>query len=207
MDNPTTRGSDRLPIPDPTVLTTQQLLREMGLLRDLIDVRFGVVETRFDGMDKAIALIQSEADKVPSKTDIAVDQLKDLHAEKFRSIETQFIERDTRTEQTSRDSKVAVDAALQAAKEAVGEQNKSNSLANSKMEASFTKQIDQIGTLITTSNKATDDKISDIKDRLNSIEGQNVGSHNVWGYVIGAAGVLVAMIAIAAAVLLKMSLK
>ena len=43
---------------------------------------------------------------------------------------------------------VAVDAALQAAKEAVGEQNKSNALAIAKSEATFTKQIDQIGVLI-----------------------------------------------------------
>ncbi len=195
-DNPVQPPFKTTPVPDPTILTTQQLLREMALFREVVETHFNVVDTRFNGMDKAIQLIQSEADKVPSKTDIAINQLKDLHAEKFRSIETQFIERDTRTEQTSLNSKVAVDAALQAAKESVGEQNKSNSLANSKMEVSFTKQIDQIGTLITTSNKANDDKFSDIKDRLNSIEGQRKGGHEVIGYVTGAAGLIIAALAI-----------
>ena len=90
--------------------------------------------------------------------------------EKFRSIEVQFKERDTRTEQTSRDSKVAVDAALSAQVKSVDAQNISNSLAISKSEAGFTKQIDQIGALIQATGKATDDKIDDIKTRLNSIE-------------------------------------
>ena len=95
-----------------------------------------------------------------------MENLKTLHQEKFDSIATQFQERDTRTEQTSRDSKVAVDAALQAAKEAVGEQNKSNALAIAKSEATFTKQIDQIGVLVTSMGKGFDDKVDDIKSRL-----------------------------------------
>jgi hypothetical protein len=182
--------SINIPNPDPSVLTTQALLREIAMLRD-------VIETRLDGYDKAIELIQSSADKVPSKVDIAVKQLQELHAEKFQSIEIQFRERDTRTEQTSRDSKVAVDAALQAAKEAVGEQNKSNTAAINKMETSFTKQIDQIAMLISASNKSTDEKVSDIKDRLTGIETRRVTTDVLsqtgktdmrgnWGYVFGA---------------------
>jgi len=155
-----------------------------------------VLETRLAGMDKAIDLIQSAADKVPSKMDVAIQQLRELQDEKFGSIAIQFKERDTRTEQTSKDSKVAVDAALQAAKEAVGEQNKSNALANSKMEASFTKLIDQQAALIAATNKASDDKIDEIRARLSAMEGHSKGSGDVVGWVFGGAGLLIALVSL-----------
>lgn len=168
------------PRPDPTVLTTKQLLREIANTKEILETKLqgfqDIIETRLDGMDKAIELLQTANDKIPLHVDEVVENLQRIHEEKFRSIEVQFAERDTRTEQTTQSSKVAVDAALQAAKEAVGEQNKSNALSISKSEAAFTKQIDQIGTLIQTTNAATNDKIDDIKTRLTTIEGKTLGS-------------------------------
>ena len=187
MDEATAKHSSSTPIPDPTLLTTQQLHREILGLRE-------VIETRLIGMDKAIELIQTAADKVPSKMDIAITQLRELQDEKFNSIQVQFKERDTRTEQTSRDSKVAVDAALQAAKEAVGEQNKSNALAIAKSEAAFTKQIDSTGTLITTTTNGINDKIDDIKERLTLVEGHAKGAGDTWGWIFGGVGLLLAII-------------
>src|ERR1035437_2788492 len=152
-----------VPVPDPTVLTTQQLLREIATARE-------VIETRLNGMDKAIELLQASSNRFPSFVEQAVGRLQELHEEKFRSIEVQFKERDTRTDQTSRDSKVAVDAALSAQVKSVDAQNISNSLAISKSEAGFTKQIDQIGALIQATGQRTDDKIDEIKTRLSSNE-------------------------------------
>ena len=205
-----------IPIPDPSVLTTQQLTREISAIQALTDTKFIGLQEQFrllqallmdkiqdaantrhealekisqtiqDGIDKTqqearFALGENEKrvnDKFNSQSNITSEKvihLELLHDEKFASIQNQFTERDTRTEQTSRDSKVAVDAALQAAKEAVGEQNKSNALAIAKSEAAFTKQIDQISTLIQTTVKGVDDKIDDIKTRLTLIEGNTVG--------------------------------
>src|SRR5665213_1907732 len=213
-----------MPVPDPTVLTTQQLHRELAALRELI-------ETRLNGYDKAITLLQTTMDKSPSIGEMyakheemfksiateflerdkalvlihefitqhptvieaTVNTLRNLHDEKFNSIQKQFNERDIRTEQTQRDSKVAVDAALQAAKEAVSEQNKSSALAIGKSEASTTKQIDQLNVLIASSAKGLDDKISDMKDRLTSLDGQKTGGSAVWGYMVGAAGLITAL--------------
>lgn len=158
-----TTARDVRPVPDPTALTTQQLLRENLWLRE-------VLETRLDGMDKAITLLQDTADKFPDRIDEKIASLREVHEEKFRSIEVQFSERDVRTEQTAKDSKVAVDAALQAAKELVSQQNTSNSLAIAKSEAAVTKQIDQQGTLIQTTAKASDDKIDDLKQRITRLE-------------------------------------
>jgi hypothetical protein len=197
-------NSDVRPIPDPTVRTTEQLQREIMMSRELIETlvtgQNRVIETRFDGMDVAIKLLQTQTDRLPQHILDAVHQLQSLHEEKFRSIETQFVERDTRTEQTSRDSKVAVDAALQAAKEAVGEQNKSNALAIAKSEATFTKQIDQIGVLISTLQKGLDEKIDDLRARLQAIESMKKGAGDLTGVAIAVVGVVVAFVLAAAAV-------
>src|ERR1035437_4711158 len=148
--------------------TGGQVTHEVEALRQL-------VFTRLDAMDKAIFLFNDNITRVPTETDRQIDHLKTLIDEKFRSIATQFAERDTRTEQTSRDSKVAVDAALQAAKEAVGEQNKSSALAISKSESATTKQIDQQSTLIATATASLSDKLDDLKSRLLGVEGRATG--------------------------------
>ncbi len=162
-----------------------------------------LLETRLGGMDKAIELLQKSTDRQPEFVRSQVSQLQDLHDEKFHSIAIQFAERDTRTEQTSKDSKVAVDAALQAAKEAVGEQNKSSALAIAKSEAATTKQIDQIGVIIGATNKATDDKIDDIKTRLTQIEGQAKGVMAGWGIIVGLVGMIAGAAALVIALLHK----
>ena len=157
-------------------------------------------------------LLQTVNDRLPERIDSSVKQLREVQDEKFRSIGTQFIERDTRTEQTSRDSKVAVDAALQAAKEAVGEQNKSNALAIAKSEATFTKQIDQIGVLVSTlqkgledkiegNRKNTDDSMADIKARLQAIEAHKKGVTESGAFILAVVMALIAAGAIATSLL------
>ena len=190
VENQIPRNQELRTIPDPSILTTQQLLREITMLRELI-------ETRLDGMDKAIELLQTSTDRFPTIVNDEIKQLQELHEEKFHSIATQFSERDTRGEQTLRDSKVAVDAALQAAKEAVGEQNKSSALAIAKSETATTKQIDQIGLLISTTVLGVNDKIDDIKSRITSVEGHSKGLGDGWGYIVGFGGVVLAIIAVA----------
>lgn len=165
--------------PDPSVLTTEQLQRGLATLREII-------ETRLDGGDKAVKLLQDSADKLPAFVEEQISHLKELHGEKFNSIQTQFKERDTRAEQMGANDKVAVGTAFSAAKEAVGaalqaakeansEQNKSNTQAISKSEAATMKQIDGIGTLIITTNKASDEKIAGLKERLDRGEGTTSG--------------------------------
>jgi len=187
-----------IPIPDPSVLTTRQLQREIFSLRELLEVELGasdkgvellrtIIETRLNGMDKAIELLQDSANRLPARIDEKIsalrevhdkkfDAMSDTHAEKFSSIQTQFKERDVRAEQTQKDGKVAVDAALQAAKEAVAEQNKSNATATAKSESATTKLIDQLSGSIQTMAKGVDDKFNDVKDRITRIEGSGTGT-------------------------------
>jgi cation transport regulator ChaB len=173
------QSKSNVPVPDPSLLTTQQTIRESTALREIFETQIKglheLVESRIDGMDKAIKLLQTISDRIPSQIDEKITHLRELHQEKFESIQTQFTERDTRTEQTSRDSKVAVDAALQAAKEAVGEQNKSSALAIAKSEAATTKQIDQLGQTIQAGTAGIGVQINDIKERLTRIESEDRG--------------------------------
>lgn len=200
------------PLVDPTLLTTQQIDREITSLRELFDAKFleldrmsnsrhMILVTRIDGMDKAYVLAKIDADRMPQLVDEKISSLREIHEEKFASVQTQFKERDVRTESTAKDSKVAVDAALQAAKEAVSEQNKSSALAIGKSENSTVKQIDQLAVLIQTMSKAFDDKIGDIKDRITRIEGKDEGvvktvtsSQSNSNVAIGAIGLIVAIL-------------
>jgi hypothetical protein len=151
MTRDSTGGSR--PVPDPTVLTTQQLLREVLSLKELFN-------TRLEAMDKAIVLLQSNADKSPT---IAVVDQRLTSA--VCMMNSKFAEYDGRVEDMSKAATKAVDAAFAAQKEAI-----------TKSEAGFTKQIDNMGGQMHMLQKTLDDKISDIKDRLNGLSGLQIGT-------------------------------
>jgi hypothetical protein len=181
---------------DPTQLTLDVLHRESLFLKEL-------VFTRLDAMDKAVALFSTNLTRVPTDVDKQVGNLKELLFERFNRVTTQFegiqlqfIERDVRTEKSAEDSKIAVDAALQAAKEAVGKQQESNSLAISKSEGATTKQLDQINVNLQTINAALNDKIDDVKNRLTIQDGKGLGAGALWGVIATAAGIVIAVMAI-----------
>jgi hypothetical protein len=181
-------------------LTTAAILRELSSLRDTLVARIEGQRELFDArllaMDKAIALFQVITDRQPEDVDRKVSNLQSLNEERFSSIQVQFHERDVRVEQTAKDTKTAVDAALAAQEKSAGKQAESFGLSIGKSETATTKQIDQLGMLIQQNTKASDDKIADIKDRITRIEGLGKGRDSLWGYVVGAAGVALTLIAL-----------
>jgi len=179
------------PIPDPTVLTTQQLLRELASLRE-------VLTTRMDGYDKAITLLQAFADRQPTIAEVVAK-----FDEKFRGVDLQFKERDQRVEQAAKESKVAVDAAFASQKEAVSEQNKSAAAAIAKSEAATTKQIDAIGILLQANAKASDEKIDDLKSRITAMEGRGQAYSQGFGWIATGVGIVAAVIGAIIAVFFK----
>ena len=144
------RGST--PVPDPTVLTTQQLSLGLAALREII-------ETRLDAMDTATELNKAATDRIPVLICEKVAALKRVQDEKFQSIDKQFSERDTRADKIAELGQKALEAALSAAKEAVG-----------KTEIAFTKQIDATAEQIQAEKRATDGKFEDVKARLGTLE-------------------------------------
>jgi hypothetical protein len=174
MDRATELASTQVTSLSQEVEHTRARLRE-ETTSDLLQLR-GLLEARFDGMDRAIRLHAEIIDRVPAERDMAIRHLADLHDEKFTSIALQFTERDVRSEQATEGAKQALDAALLAQKELVAQQNEANSAAAAKAEASFTKQIDQIGTIIQTLEKALDARITELKERIDRGEGSTAGA-------------------------------
>lgn len=151
-------GGRLVPIPDPTALTAK-------LVASAIDDFRREIETRFNAMDKASNLLRDDYVRVPTLLDRAILNLRELlegkidrlgaeTIERFLGVAAQFSERDTRTDQRAGDTKLAVDAAFAAAKE-----------ATAKIEAGFTKQIDGMSNVIDTKWRSSEDKITDTKDR------------------------------------------
>jgi hypothetical protein len=166
-----------VPIPDPTKLTTDaverlanQLRREMQFSRDL-------TQQQIAAMQEATDLRLATMNNFPSLISEGIAHLRELDNERFASIGLQFTERDIRTDQASTASSDALAAALQAAKELVTAQGEASAAAAVKSETSFTKQIDQIGTIITTLEKALDARITELKERIDRGEGNAVGQH------------------------------
>lgn len=183
----TRTGADQRPNPDPTSLTTEQMLRETQNLRELL-------EARLDGMEHTLARLQRDLDLLPTQRSEAIESLQKLHEEKFRSIQTQFIERDIRVETTAKDSKVAVDAALSAAKEAVTEQNKSTAQAIAKSETAFLKQLDQLVLLLDTKTGSLVTQVNDLKDQQTRNEGRSTGANALWGLIVGGIGIVALLV-------------
>lgn len=117
-----------------------------------------------------------------------------LQNEKFAAVKTSFEERDIRVKKTGEDASTAVAAALTAQKESVSEQNKSFAMAVSKSEASTTKQIEQLNSSMVMSDKAKDDKINDLKERVTLVEGQRKGGSDFLAIAIAIVAVIASII-------------
>ena len=173
-----------LPVPDPTLLTTEALKRDIAASKELIDVRVnGIRETqdaKIAGILSSIALIEERVNKLVDRATHEVGRLQELHAEKFAAVQNQFEERDKRTEQLTMADKTAIAAALQAQKEAVNAQNIANATATTKAEIAFTKQIDSLA-----------DKINDIKSRVDQGAGKEKGSSDTTSLIMGIAAIII----------------
>lgn len=194
-------------VSDPSALTTQQLLRVVSSLDAVFTERLEGVRVRLDAMDKAYTLFHEDLVRVPTQTDRAVAQLKELHekmfTEKFATIEEKLIslqirleERDERVKQAALDTKIGVDAALAAQEKSVSKQNEANAMATAKSEEQFTRQIEQLRLLQDTTTRAMSEKIDDVKDLVLRGEGRHTGISASLGTIfaiIGAIGVIVGL--------------
>jgi len=195
------RGHDSRPIPDPTVLTNQAVAQAMDTLRRELGAHAAVMNIRVEDMERLARQLVVTANE-------RIEHLQLLHDEKFASVAMQFDEREKRSDQATRENKIAVDAALQAARDAVQAQNQASAQSIAKSEAATAKQIDQIGTLVQSTTQGLNDKIDDVKSRLTLIEGKGAGRGEeqvdrrssgsylfaAIGAVIGVAGLLIVVI-------------
>lgn len=161
---------DNRPTPDPTTLTTAQLLRVAHAERDYTDGQIAVLLERLRGIDKATEVLNETVHRVPTDMQQAIGNLSALMDERFVSVATQFKERDTRSERESRDNKVAVDAAFAAQKEAAAKQDEANQKAIDKSEKATNETIKKNEESGAQQNRALSDKIDDVKERISTLE-------------------------------------
>jgi len=167
---------------DKSVTALKELVvAEVDKIQDVTRERFARVEAIFNA--RAVAL------------DAALIAAKEVSEERFSRIDTLFVEIEKRTNQLSVADKTAVAAALQAAKEAVGAQNTSNSVAITKSESSTIESIRQLQMQFTNSIDALNDKISDLKSRFDRGEGKTSVSDPAVSDGISKLGLMIADLA------------
>lgn len=154
---------------DPSALATQALWREVAHLKEL-------VFNRLDSLRSAIDEAHEDQVRLKESLQIQIVDESRLRDEKFASIQTQFAERDVRTDTSRASDKTAVDAALQAQKESAGKQAEAFQDATNKSEQQFTKQMDQQSELLKTEVRSLLAQINELKDRFNRGEGVGVGT-------------------------------
>jgi hypothetical protein len=164
------------PDPDPTILTTEAQIRANEALEKYLTARIDAVEQTLAGLARTVDSIPSERQMDIRRLQELMDTKLAVHEQRFATIALQFEERDVRSVQSSTADRTAIAAALQAAKEAVGEQNKSSSEAIRKSEAATSRQIEQQSILIANTSANLTDKIDDVKERLTIIEGVQAGA-------------------------------
>lgn len=160
---------------------SEQFIRELDSVREIVSMeiegKINTVNAKLESIDRAIELQTITGNKSHEFILLQVERLREVAQERFNSVEKQFVERDKRSEQIVASSHAQMNAALLSGKEQVAEQNRSLLQSISKSEAAFTKQIDQIGTLIQNTIEATNGKIDDNKQRITAIENKTQGSH------------------------------
>jgi len=105
-----------------------------------------------------------------------IAHLDALFSERFVRIEIRFNMLDARTAEQKQDTTNALNAALAAQKEAGAAQTNFFRESIAKLETAALERIKALETLLATSNRASDDKITDIKDRLIAIEAIKLGA-------------------------------
>jgi len=178
-----------------TYVSKDELLRENYWLRE-------VIQTRLDGNDKALALLQVRADKVPSDTDLAIDAAKAFIGEKFGAVETKFQSVDSKFNAADKN----VSTALAAAKELGAEQSRSSAAAISKSEEATKTTLAALGDRISSIDSVTLGKFEDIKQRVLVIETTKKSSEDTRGGIgvaIGIASAVATTVAVVVGLLIS----
>ena len=149
-----------VPTPDPTVLTTQALFREIGTLREYLE-QMVAAERSSRASAAAEAAEQTRAlDRLLSERILGLDTKVE---QKFDLVERQRVEQ-------KKDTKDAVDAALTAQKEAVREQTIASERAIAKSETATNKTLEQQQQAATTAVESLRRSIDENKERIVEVD-------------------------------------
>jgi chromosome segregation ATPase len=162
-------GYTSRPIPDPTVLTTQALYREVAALKELIEQRIEAVQHTIDEAIEARNVLDKE---VQLRTDL-----------QFRLVEQQRIEQ-------KGDTKNAVDAALTAQKEAIGKTETSTNKALEELGTRLDTAIENLRR----ANDEVKERIVEVDRRVVDVVSQKVGATTDRTGLYAAIGIITTLI-------------
>jgi hypothetical protein len=174
-------GGGLVPIPDPSLLTTEALQREIRGLKELNAVQLEAVKERINEVSNYSrqrgADIEAAIKVLQHLLEEKINRNADVSNEKFSAINTQFALNET-----------ALQAAFLAQKELGDERSKSSALAISKSDTTFNEALKQLSIISGTENKALKEQIDDLKESNSLLRGAHSGAKDFWGYVIGGIG-------------------
>jgi len=205
-----TPDRSRLALADPTDATSRALLREITNLEKVTALQIGALEKAVDVAHQDMVRVPTEVQKAVGGLEALIDakletirQMFNVHVEMFNSVQKQFAERDTRTDQAAISIEKAINAALTAQKEQADKTQSANDKAAIKTETAFTKLIDEQGkgmtsvqAAFTTSIDAIKERIGDLQRSLSQITSAAIGRKDTVSESQNSIGVWVAVVAV-----------
>lgn len=161
-------------------------------ISDAVNALESLLVQRISGLEQIMKMLDEVLKNAPRERDELRERLEAQYVRQFAAerefimsqlevVSTRMSEKFTAIDGQFAASKTAVDAALSAAKEAVAEQNKANSAAIKVSEGNTKEQLTSLGQVSSANFRAMEDKISDARDRLTSIEGLTRGIEQAGG--------------------------
>lgn len=170
-----------IPVPDPSLRTTEQIDRAVKARTDLAVAQLDTIRQRLDDMDKANEILSANVTRVPTDVDKQVGSLKELHGVRFAAVDKQFELLEKQTIREGAANALALAAALSAQKEAAAESKKASDLATDKSAKTTSDAIDKLAELVNvtinaltvkidTSSASSNDKFASDSARMARIE-------------------------------------
>lgn len=161
-------GDDRRPIPDPTLLTTEALQREVAHLQELMTAR----------LEAKAELSAQRHEMTRELVDTRLHDHVQLSQDRF-----QAVRRET-------------ELALGAANAAVSKAEESTTKTLDAIQTSIAKQFEALAAQMRSEVKALEEQIVTLKERQDRSEGKGSGVQASWGVLLGAIGAMGVLVSI-----------
>lgn len=197
------------PIPDPTALTTDQILREVSHLQQLIEERNAERDKRYEqrasaqqtAIETALTGVERRTAELDDNLRRTVENLNQLTEAKFVTFRTLIDSQAEKVAIALAAADKAVSAALAAAEKAVGKAEISNEKRFESLSAITTNSMEQHKAFVSRAEIETmrvglSEKIDALKEFALRSEGKGAGLNASWGYLLGAIGLASAVITI-----------
>jgi len=168
-----------VPVPDPTQRTLEVLEREVKSIHDKLN---------------------TTTEALSAELHSAMTHRAELTDAKLAAVELQFALIESSRVEQKQDSLASLAAALSAAKEAVKEQTSASEKSIAKSETSTTEAIKQLSVTFSASIDSVNRALSDLKERVVSMESQKTGAKDNTASIISAIAIAGVIISIAMSV-------